>query len=114
MFPFHPIEEDKASNQANKEAPDDHEDGDDGGLGAADVAGIPNVVLSKTRLTASSQTRVVRAHSRTRWVLVGETSLAQLAWWKGFCHLKLMTLIYRRQTWENHFYKCFKPGPPPR
>ena len=54
MFPFHPIEEDKASNQANKEAADDHEDGDDGGLGAADVAGIPNVVLSKTRLTASS------------------------------------------------------------
>ena len=88
MFPFHPIEEDKASNQANKEASDDHKDGDDGGLGAADVAGIPNVVLSKTRLTASSQTRVVRAHSRTRWVLVGETSLAQLAWWKGFCHLK--------------------------
>ena len=88
MFPFHPIEEDKASNQANKEASDDHEDGDDGGLGAADVAGIPNVVLSKTRLTASSQTRVVRAHSRARWVLVGETSLAQLAWWQGFCHLK--------------------------
>ena len=88
MFPFHPVEEDKAGDQTKEEASDDHEHGDDGGLGAADVAGIPNVVLSKTRLTASSQTRVVRAHSRTRWVLVGETSLAQLAWWKGFCHLK--------------------------
>ena len=91
MFPFHPVEEDKASDQAKEEASDDHEDGDDGGLGAADVAGVPDVVLSQASLAAAaSQTRVIRAHGRTRWVLVRESSLAQLAWWEGFCHLKVI------------------------
>ena len=93
MFPFHPIEEDKASNQANKEASDDHKDGDDGGLGAADVAGVPDIVLGQTRLAADApQTGVIRAHGRSRWVLVGEPSLAQLARWEGFCHLKVILL----------------------
>ena len=50
MFPFHPIEEDKASDQTKEEAADDHEDGDDGRLGAAHVAGVPDVVLGQAGL----------------------------------------------------------------
>ena len=50
MFPFHPIEEDKSGDQTQEESADDHEDGDDGRLGAAHVAGVPNVVLGQARL----------------------------------------------------------------
>ena len=50
MFPFHPIEEDKAGDQTKEEAADDHEDGDDGRLGAAHVAGVPDVVLGQAGL----------------------------------------------------------------
>ena len=98
MFPFHPIEEDKAGNQTKEESADDHEDGDDGRLGAAHVAGVPDVVLGQARLAAAPQTGVIRAHGRTRWVLVGESSLAQLAWWEGFCHLKVMKLNDPKKT----------------
>ena len=91
MFPFHPVEEDKAGDQTKEEASDDHEHGDDGGLGAADVAGVPDVVLGQTGLAPdASQTGVIRAHGGTRWVLVGEPSLAQLARWEGFCHLEVI------------------------
>ena len=99
MFPLHPVEEDKACDQTKEEASDDHEYGDDGGLGAADVAGVPDVVLGETGLAPdASQTGVIRAHGGTRWVLVGESSLAQLAWWEGFCHLKVMKLNDPKKT----------------
>ena len=91
VFPLHPVEKDKSCDQPNKKAADDHQYRDDGGLGTADVAGVPDVVLGQTRLAAdASQTGVIRAHGRSRWVLVRESSLAQLAWWEGFCHLKVI------------------------
>ena len=53
MFPFHPVEEDEAGEQAKEETTDDHEHGDDGGLGTADVAGVPDVVLGQARLASA-------------------------------------------------------------
>ena len=90
VFPLHPVEKDKSCDQPNKKAADDHQYRDDGGLGTADVAGVPDVVLGETGLAVPPQTRIVGAHGRPRGVLVGETSLAQLAWWEGFCHLRVL------------------------
>ena len=43
MFPFHPVEEDKSCDQTDKKAADDHQHRDDGGLGTADVARVPDI-----------------------------------------------------------------------
>ena len=101
VFPFHPVEKDKSCDQPNKKAADDHQHRDDGGLGTADVAGVPDVVLGEAGLAVPPQTRIVRAHGGPSWVLVGETSLAQLARWEGFCHLRETIEELRRKSFST-------------
>ena len=61
VLPLHPVEEDESGDEAEDECADDDEHGDDGGLGAADVAGVSHVVLGEAVLGAP-QARVVGQH----------------------------------------------------